>query len=90
MRTENDDVWPNELLTVQEIADYLRVSRVTVWRWCHEGTIPAFQAGRNWRIHRSDFLDFEANLRDGDDPPPPPPNSEGVQRDGDASTPASR
>ncbi len=46
----------NELLTVREVAAYLRVSRVTVWRWCQEGTIPAFRIGRNWRIHRDDLL----------------------------------
>jgi excisionase family DNA binding protein len=48
----------NELLTVKEVADYLRVGRVTVWRWCKEGTIPACRVGRNWRIPRDDFLDL--------------------------------
>ena len=41
----------NQLLTVQETADKLRVSRSTVWRWCKDGTIPsAFKLGRTWRI----------------------------------------
>jgi excisionase family DNA binding protein len=46
----------NELLTVAEVADYLRVSRVTIWRWCQQGIIPASQIGRNWRIRRDDLL----------------------------------
>ena len=46
----------NELLTVREVAQYLRVSRVTVWRWCQQGVIPASQVGRNWRIRRDDLL----------------------------------
>ena len=50
---------PNELLTVKEVADYLRVSRVTAWRWCQQGVIPAFRIGRNWRIRREDLLDLE-------------------------------
>ena len=50
----------NELLTVQEVADYLRVSRVTAWRWCQEGIIPAFRIGRNWRIRRDKLLELEA------------------------------
>ncbi len=47
----------NEVLTVKEVADYLRVSRVTIWRWCQQGTIPAWRVGRNWRIRRDDLLE---------------------------------
>lgn len=45
-----------ELLTVKEVATFLRVSRVTVWRWCQRGIIPASRLGRNWRIRRDDLL----------------------------------
>ena len=38
------------LLTTQEVAAYLRVSRATVWRWCQEQRLPAFKIGREWRI----------------------------------------
>lgn len=45
-----------KLLTVQEAAASLRVSRSTVWRWCRDGTLSsAFKIGRNWRIHRSEL-----------------------------------
>lgn len=38
-------------LTVQEVADYLRVTRMTVYRMIHSGHLPAFTAGgRNYRI----------------------------------------
>jgi excisionase family DNA binding protein len=40
------------ILTVQEIAAYLKVSRSTVWRWCNTKKIPAFKVGRSWRISR--------------------------------------
>jgi PTS system nitrogen regulatory IIA component len=53
------NILKNELLTVKEVAAYLRVSRITVWRWCQQGTIPAFQIGRNWRIRRDDLLNLE-------------------------------
>lgn len=46
----------NEILTVQEVANYLRVSRVTIWRWCKQGVLPASRIGRNWRINREDLL----------------------------------
>ena len=59
MSTENDySVLKNEVLTVREIAAYLRVSRVTIWRWCHQGLIPAFQVGRSWRVRRDDLLRY--------------------------------
>jgi excisionase family DNA binding protein len=49
----------NELLTVREVAAYLRISRVTAWRWCQEGIIPAFRIGRSWRIHRDELLKLQ-------------------------------
>jgi excisionase family DNA binding protein len=52
----NDDIWKNELLTIKEVATFLRLGRVTVWRWCKEGTIPACQIGHHWRIPRDDLL----------------------------------
>lgn len=52
----------NDLLTVKEVASYLRVSRITAWRWCQQGMIPAFRIGRNWRIRREDLLALERTL----------------------------
>lgn len=49
-------MWQNELLTVKEVAVHLRLSRVTVWRWCQQGIIPAVRVGRNWRIQQHDLL----------------------------------
>ena len=53
---EREIMFQNEILTVQEVATYLRVTRVTVWRWCQEGTIPAFRVGHSWRIYQQDIL----------------------------------
>lgn len=43
----------NEYLTIPEVAAVLRVSPVTVWRWCHQGELPAVRLGRTWRIPRA-------------------------------------
>lgn len=43
------------ILTVAEVAHYLRVSETTVWRWCSCGKLPAFRIGRSWRVFRSDL-----------------------------------
>jgi excisionase family DNA binding protein len=55
---DHGDTWQKELLTLKEAAAYLRVSRVTVWRWCQRGLIPAFQIGRCWRIRRDRLLEL--------------------------------
>ncbi len=57
----------NELLTVKEVAEYYRISRVTAWRWCQQGVIPAFQIGRSWRIRSEDLLQMEDCLKTGQD-----------------------
>lgn len=44
---------PDEVLTTGEAAAYLKTSQYTVWRWCKEGRLPAFQIGREWRIRKS-------------------------------------
>lgn len=43
-----------ELLTVQEVAEYLKLSRSTIWRWCQQGNLNAFKLGHSWRIRWSD------------------------------------
>jgi excisionase family DNA binding protein len=68
--TRQEDTWQKELLTVKEVAAYLRVSRVTIWRWCQQGTIPASQIGRNWRIDQADLSHLLENSRRSDLPSP--------------------
>ncbi len=43
-----------EILTVKEVAKYLRVDEKTVYRLAKSGKLPAFKAGRSWRFHRAD------------------------------------
>ncbi len=63
-----DGILGNELLTVQEVATYLRVSRVTVWRWCQQGVIPAYRVGRVWRINRDNLLHLGHSQQPTPDP----------------------
>lgn len=51
----NESQSSSELLTVAEVAHYLRVSETTVWRWCSSGRLPAFRIGRGWRMRRVDL-----------------------------------
>ena len=47
-----------DLLDTEDVADYLGVSPVTIWRWCREGSLPCLKIGRQWRIRRSGLEDF--------------------------------
>lgn len=47
-----------ELLGVAEVAGYLGVGTVTVYRWCREGRLPCLKVGRSWRIRREALEDF--------------------------------
>ena len=38
------------LFTVKELADYLKVNPVTVYRMVRKGGIPAFKVGKEWRF----------------------------------------
>ncbi len=43
-------------LTVNEVADLMRVSRMTVYRLVHAGELPAVRVGRSFRVPQ-DALD---------------------------------
>lgn len=43
------------LLTVQEVADAMRVSRMTVYRLIKAGELPAIRVGRHFRIRGADL-----------------------------------
>ncbi|MFC2014839.1 response regulator [Chloroflexota bacterium] len=42
-----------ELMTVQEIAEYLRVTEKTIYRLLKRGSIPATRVGRSWRFDKT-------------------------------------
>jgi excisionase family DNA binding protein len=43
----------NEVLTVAEVAAFLRVNRSTVYKLIRRGELPAFKVGSDWRFNRS-------------------------------------
>ena len=48
----------HELLSVDEVASYLGVGPITVYRWCREGRLPGLKVGKAWRIRRGALDDF--------------------------------
>lgn len=65
----------NDILTVKEVATYLRVSRSMVWCWCREGPRRNFRLGNVYRIHREELERHVASLGRIRNPNPKRPGS---------------
>ena len=46
------------LLTANEVADLMRVSRMTVYRLIKTGEMPALRVGRGYRFREEDVPDY--------------------------------
>lgn len=42
----------NSVMTVREVAKYLRMKPVTIYKHAQEGKIPAFKVGTSWRFKK--------------------------------------
>ncbi|MBV8140066.1 MAG: helix-turn-helix domain-containing protein [Deltaproteobacteria bacterium] len=42
---------PNQILTVEEVAEYLKVHASTIYKLLKRHEIPAFRVGADWRFH---------------------------------------
>ncbi len=47
-----------EFMTVEDVADILRINKSTVYRMAKGGRIPATRVGRQWRFRLSALEDF--------------------------------
>ena len=47
-----------ELMTVEEVANYLRVAEKTIYRLVGQGEIPAAKIGQQWRFKRTSIDDW--------------------------------
>lgn len=44
-----------ELLTLEELAKYLKISKHTLYKMLEKGEIPAFKIANQWRFKKSDI-----------------------------------
>lgn len=54
-----------EILTVQQVADYLGWHTNTVYKRCVSGELPSFKSGNSRRIRRESFTAWIARLEQG-------------------------
>ena len=44
----------DEILTLKEVAEYLKLAEKTAYRLAAEGKLPGFKVGGSWRFKRED------------------------------------
>lgn len=53
----------SDILTVEEVAEYLKLAKKTVYKMAVEGTIPAFRVGKFWRFKKTEIEEWIKNNR---------------------------
>ena len=43
----------SDIMTLEEVADYLRLKPQTIYTWAQEKKIPAAKLGKEWRFKKS-------------------------------------
>lgn len=56
-----------KLMTVEEAANILAVSKMTVYRLIESGDMPVLRVGRSYRIRGDDFDRYLAHIYSGND-----------------------
>jgi excisionase family DNA binding protein len=45
----------DEILTIKELASYLKIAEKTTYRFVSEGRIPGFKVGGSWRFRKREI-----------------------------------
>ena len=65
------------ILTIKDVADYLKVNERTIYRLAASGELPGFKVGNSWRFKRSELEQYIAaqhNRANGYEPNKPEDN----------------
>jgi excisionase family DNA binding protein len=49
------------MMTVKEVASYLKLNPITVYRYAAQGKIPGFKVGSSWRFKKEILDDWVIN-----------------------------
>ena len=50
-----------KILTTKELAEYLKLTEVTIYKYANEGKIPGFKIGSRWRFDKDQIDDLLKN-----------------------------
>ena len=42
----------SSVLTIDELAEYLKISKSTLYKLAQEGSVPGQKVGKHWRFHK--------------------------------------
>lgn len=60
----------DQLMTIEEVAQYMRISRFTVYRLAKSQFLPATKIGRQWRFQREEIDRWVRDQYPRNNPPP--------------------
>ncbi len=63
------------VLTIDDLAEYLKISKSTLYKLAQEGSLPGQKVGRHWRFHRGAVDQWLRNERQ-----PQPPIAERIRK----------
>jgi len=44
---------PDTVMTIDDLAEYLKLSKSTLYKLCQAGKVPGQKVGRHWRFHKA-------------------------------------
>ncbi len=53
----------NRLINIEELADYLRLQKQTIYNWLNQGKISGIKVGGVWRFDRKDIDEWLKSRR---------------------------
>ena len=66
MKTAKND---SQILTVEEVAEFLKLSKITIYKLVKKGVLPGFRVGNSWRFRKDKIIDIISSdkLKTGED-----------------------
>jgi excisionase family DNA binding protein len=58
------DSMSDDIMTVREVAEFLKVTERTIYRLAAESQIPSFKVGGSWRFRRADLVKWMSKQAD--------------------------
>ena len=55
---------PTGLMTLSEVAEYLKIAERTAYGWVKAGKLPGFKLGNAWRFDRADIKKWVQEHKD--------------------------
>jgi len=53
-----------DVFNIDELADYLKIPKSTLYKLVREGKIPAQKVGRHWRFHKEAIVRWLGNRKE--------------------------